>query len=337
MSRHISMVVCVSALAGCGGAATERAVSHSSAAGTVHETQAVQSGHSSGDGPWIGRTAPIERIALDVGSIRGLSGLTRDDDGVLWAIPEEDRVLVRIDPADRSIHRMPLSGVPEDIETEAITWLGGGMFALGTESLSETRTADPLLIVELGEQAASVKQKVKCDYSMWKVHAEANHGIEGLCAAGSHVLVATEVVGTADGRRYAPLGRHTRDAPDSWTTYRLWLTSDEGKLAGISCRERNGRLEVLAIERHFGIVHLLRFEIPATGGDVTPRVLVDLDARLAETANYEGVVWTQDGRIALVADNYYRGKVSGPTEMLIIGSDGTDSIESASGERRSNN
>src|SRR5262245_35852728 len=62
----------------------------------------------------------------------GMSDLTIDDRGVIWAISERDRVVLELELGKPPI-RHPLDGVPDGTDTEGIGWLGEGRFAIGTE------------------------------------------------------------------------------------------------------------------------------------------------------------------------------------------------------------
>src|SRR5690606_21356610 len=86
-----------------------------------------------------------------------------------------------------------------------------------------------------------------------------NHGIEAICAHGEEVLAASETVGKhADGTRYAPLARMSGDAV---TLAQVRLPSDRGKLSALHCTfDDRGAAHVTAVERHYGVVRILRFD-----------------------------------------------------------------------------
>src|SRR5689334_13842554 len=98
--------------------------------------------------PPVAATAPpasVERHAVDTGELHGLSDLARAD-GRYLAIAERQRALVPL-ALDDGAPRMagaaiPLDGVPEGEETEALAWLGGARFAIGTETQEEGRASD---------------------------------------------------------------------------------------------------------------------------------------------------------------------------------------------------
>jgi hypothetical protein len=94
------------------------------------------------------------------------------------------------------------------------------------------------------------------------------------------------------------------------------LTSDTGKLSGLACERVGGALEVTAIERHFDLLHVVRFQLDGTGGDVRARTIDDLRPGFSETPpNFEGIERAAPGIYFLITDNDWRG-VRGPTEII---------------------
>lgn len=251
--------------------------------------------------------------------IAGLSGLTVDDQGHLWSIAESERVMVRIEPDNGRVTVFPITGMPDHIEAESITWLSPGRFAVGTEGTGPPRPMDDIVYLLQDGDEMRVEGMVACPYSQWELVAEDNTGIEGICAVNGDILVATEVVGNLGGRRYAPLAR--RDTAGTWTAFRVWLSSADGKISGLTCRPgEDGSAEVLAIERHFGVTRLLEFTVPAEAlaETIEPDVVAEFDRWMQEqplSPNFEGIARLRDGRIALVVDNFYRGRSTGPTEL----------------------
>ncbi len=267
------------------------------------------------------RTAPGPHGLLDQRldtQIRGLSGLTSDGEGNLWAVAEEVRVLVRIDPGsrrggDEHLEVFPLVGVPEGMETEAIAWMGTdetgvSTFMLGTETTEERRAQDTLLVTAFDGARAHVVEDLQCEYELWGLEGIRNHGIEGICHVDGHLFVAAELAPVVQGRRYAPVGHRTPDG--RWLGHRMWLTSDEGKVSGLTCRRVGRDIELVAIERHFGTTRLLRATLADqvdVNQDLEPAVLVDLDGWLSgrdPSPNFEGVAWVGDD-LALVVDNVF--------------------------------
>ncbi|MGM0576216.1 MAG: esterase-like activity of phytase family protein [Myxococcota bacterium] len=278
-------------------------------------------------------TAPgyhMRRIVLDAPSVRGLSGLTRDDRGEIWGVTERQRMLVRIhlDDAD-GLHLegepVALVGIPDGADAESLAWLGEGRFALGTET-TRPRAHDEILVVQRGADGgtARVERRMDLSYEPWLLRPGDNQGIEALCDDEGALVAASEVSGSHRGRRFAPVARLDRRTGE-WARYRVRLTSRTGKLAAVACRRgEGGVLEAVAIERHFGVVRLLRFELPpadeAAGPapvDVESRMDVDLMPFLGRSINLEGLVWLDDGRLWLLSDND-SGGVHGDTEALVL-------------------
>ena len=267
-----------------------------------------------------------------------MSGLTVGPDGNLWAIPEERRELLRIDRTTGAVDAFPIVGMAEGLEAEALTWRpgpGGGEFVVGTETDGPSRPSDDLVILDFDGRVAHVREMVRCPYGLWHMQAEHNRGVEGLCSVGRDLVVAAEITGEIGGRRFAPLGRRQDDG--RWDAYELWLTSPTGKLAGLDCHAgADGSAHVYAIERHFGVLRILRFVLPphAENGrtgregsgaathatEITPEIVLNLDRWVAgrePSPNFEGIALL-GGQIALLNDNQFRGIQSGPSELWFI-------------------
>ena len=88
-----------------------------------------------------------------------------------------------------------------------------------------------------------------------------------------------------------------------------------------SRRGANDELEVVAIERHYGVAWLLYFGVPLQGelGERKARSVFDLGTLVRGVPNMEGVVFLPDGRFAVITDND-TGGVTGPTEVLLFSS-----------------
>jgi hypothetical protein len=254
-----------------------------------------------------------------VGDVTGLSGLARDASGVLWAVAERKRFAVRIGP-DRSAEPIPIEGVRDGLDLESMTWLPDGRLLLGTELGEDGRASDALLVARLERGALRVEEDWPLPYSLWPVTATSNHGAEGMCRAGDRLVVAVESeIGDGDAR-HGPLALY--DLPDGrWIPQQVRLTSETGKLSSVACHARaGGAIDVLAIERHFGVARLLRFAIPAgaRAGDPPLAAVLAVDlAPLLRTGseNFEGLVWDGADRITLVTDNHWT-HVTGPTLLV---------------------
>ncbi|CAN5851373.1 hypothetical protein BH11MYX2_BH11MYX2_40140 [soil metagenome] len=258
---------------------------------------------------------------IDTALPSGISGLALDEHGHLWAIPEREPVVAEIVLEDLRAHITlhPLDGIPRELDTEEIAYLGHGQFAIGVEAHDR-----PFAAVFIGALRSDghivVKQGYSFDSATLGVELVANNGVEALCGSGSQLLVGVETAGrTSTGTRFAPLVRiHGRTIK----VQRLQLTSDNGKLSALSCgAEEDGAVELLAIERDFGVTRILRAESRAKETDVPSTIVLDLwpllRGRYASTLNLEGIVRLHDGRIVVVNDNVGAG-LGGPTRLMIF-------------------
>ena len=258
---------------------------------------------------------------LDEGLPGGISGVAQARDGLYWAVPERDRVLLamRRDGGRLVVdRRIPLYGVPKGADTESVAFLGPGRVALGTEALGEGRPSDAVLLVEIGTATASVTGQIALPYGGWGLRAQTNRGVEGLCFAGGRLVAAAETVILVNGRRHAPVARWDPDTR-KWTHFTLRLMSETGKVSALTCRPgAAGRIEVLAIERHFGVSVVVRFEVPVDGpgGRLEPTIVADVGPMFDETPNLESLERSGDD-LVLIADNQSR-TISGPAAVLIV-------------------
>ena len=243
----------------------------------------------------------------------GISDITVDDRGVLWAVAERDRAVIEIELGKPPIVH-ELKGLTGDLDTEAIVWLGNGRFAFGIEG-----TISPVAAVMLGELRGndivitSTRSLVRDELDL---SISINHGIEALCGRDGELLAGIESVGRLDdGTRWAPLVRLRGDTTE---LVRLRLTTKKGKLSALSCTiDGDGVAQVTGIERHFGVVRLLRFTVGRDDKEVTPSVELDLFPILRDHFNLEGITRLPDGRLVLVNDN--QGKtVEGPTQLFVF-------------------
>jgi hypothetical protein len=250
---------------------------------------------------------------LPIDAPHGISDLTLDDRGVMWAIAERDRQIIELELGKPPI-RHPLDGVLPGTDTEGLAWLGGGRFAIGTEGALEA-TAGVMFAELRGERIAVTRTRMLSNAELG-VAVIANHGIEAVCGRGDEIIAACETVGKLpDGTRWAPL---VRLRGDQMTVTRLRLTTDRGKISGLHCTfADDGTAQVVAIERHFGVSRILRFAIARDDVEITPAVEIDLQPILRDALNLEGIVRLPDGRLVTVNDN--QGKTAqGPTELLVF-------------------
>ncbi len=267
-----------------------------------------------------GNKAPIDRAAADalfeqlpIEAPPGMSDLTVDEHGVLWAISERDRLVLEIQLGKPPIQHK-LEGLTLGLDTEAIVSLGGGRFALGIEGsiapiaglvTAELRGADLV--------ATSTRPLANKDLG---IAITINHGIEALCGRDGELLAAAETVGKLpDGRRWAPI---IRLRGDEIHASRLYLTTKAGKISAMHCTiADDGTAQVTAIERHFGVVRLLTFTMRRDEVDITPTVELDLFPILHDNFNLEGITRLPDGRFVAINDNQTK-RAEGPTQLFVF-------------------
>jgi hypothetical protein len=263
-------------------------------------------------------------VTLDT-TVLGLSGLSRDEHGALWAPAERPSnghpsTVLRIDPDTRGITAYRVEGVPSGADLESIAWIDGTRFVLGTERGERGRARDLILEARLDGEKLVVSPVGNLEYSLWGITATTNHGIEGLCSVGGTLVVATELHQTKVGRRWAPLAVY-EPTTQSWTAHWVALVSEngKGKLAGIDCRAKGDAIEVLAIERDIEVRKLVRFVVPR--GPVTRNIEPDGVTTLDDSPlgpNYEGLVWMPDGSVVLVNDNQLGPAQMGKTQLHFL-------------------
>jgi hypothetical protein len=241
----------------------------------------------------------------------GLSDLTIDDTGALWAIPERDRHVVKL--VDNTPTMFPIEGVADGMDTEALTAMGHGRFVLGLEGAHDATAA--IAFATLTGDRLLVEPPRTFTPAEIGVEPTINHGIEAVCGSGDDLLAASEIVGKLpDGTRWAALVRiHGVDTKFG----KVRLTSDKGKIAAMSCAfAPDGSVEVTAIERHYGVARIVEFHV-GTDIDATAKLTLDLQPVLHDALNLEGIARLPNGKLVLVNDNQGRS-ASGPTDLLYL-------------------
>jgi len=290
----------------------------------------------------LGRSRGVVLQELETAGFFGLSDLTHTTDArgqpVYWAIPEQQRALVQLDLSDPDhpgVTAMPraIVGIDSDYDTESVTALGGGRFAIGTETQRGKRPIDTIFIVagtnpeDPDAGPLNVVDTLAMPYALWPdLAVRRNEGLEGLCAAGQTLLASSESVGRLpSGQRFAPLGRYEL-GDGRWMPYSLALTLPTGRLSAVQCRihpDAPDRIEILAIERHYGVGRILHATIPLALEPescqapqvIFPEVLMDLTSMMAPLANFEGIDWLPSGDVLVVTDNHM-GFIRGPSFLL---------------------
>lgn len=252
--------------------------------------------------------APWDVIPIDTPP--GISDLTLDDHGRVWAIAERDRFAIEMQPDGTHLVQHPIDGIPDGVDTEGLAFLGNGKFVIGTEGADEPTAS--LVFAELrGDRLVATHTRELTNAELG-VTLTVNHGVEAVCGHGDEVLAAIETVGT-DGFRWAPLV-HLRG--EAMTVGKLRLTSDVGKISALACTfSPDGSIDLHAIERHYSVSRILHGTLAAGAADVAPAVEIDLEPVLHDTLNLEGLVVLPDGKLEAVNDNQ-GSHVEGPTELL---------------------
>jgi len=269
--------------------------------------------------------ASVTFIAIADATPPGLSDLSPATDGDFWAVPERSRQLVRLalrmpagvtspEPA-RVVERLGLEGVDEGEDTEALAVLDATHWIFGTET-GKTRHTDLILVATRTAGGARVEAHRRVDYRPFHMEATPNHGIEALCVAGDQIVAGSESAGTDALGRFAPLWQLNASL-EVQRTGRLRLTSAKGKLSALSCRHDDAGLHLVAVERHYEIIHLLEAVWPPDGEPRPPELLADLVDGLGPHFNPEGVVDLGGDRYLLIADND-TGGVRGPTRLALV-------------------
>jgi hypothetical protein len=264
------------------------------------------------------------RVSLPIGSISGLSGLARDDQGRLWAVPERKRRLIPLRVSGKKIEiagqPIPIDGLKPGWDSESIAYLHDDTFALGTETQRGNRQVDHVVMLRLEGGRGKVVETVVLDYSMWGMRAQVNRGIEGLCHVDGILIAANENIIVERDQRWAPVARLDLTTRQ-WTPFRLALGSSSGKLSAVTCRPSADAdtLEVLAIERHYGVSRLLHLRLPThgPGGDLRPTLIANLAALVRRVPNLEGLSWLTHDRLIALVDNDTSG-LTGPNEAWVL-------------------
>ena len=284
----------------------------------------------------------LRQMRLDP-DMRGISGVARTASGARWLVPERDRRLW-FSQGSRSTAR-PIVGAPDAIDLESVAVVrpaGDGrptLLAFGTES-NAGRETDQVLFGEVLDDRVAIGDRIASwtfAYAPWRMKPRRNRGLEALCVAGEYLLAVTDNVFEMGGQRFAPVAlrsiasvRDGTGGPSKWIRRSLRLKSKKGQISGVTCRLGSNGIHAVAIERHFGVMYLIRFDIDPSVQLADPRVqtltatlAADISAAYPTGAppNFEGLA-TMDATkadvgsgLVLFSDNDYGG-VTGPTVSL---------------------
>jgi hypothetical protein len=237
---------------------------------------------------------------------RGLSGLARDDRGTFFAVPERAPLLLPFTiEGDRPKlgSRIEIEGLPPETDLEGLAISGDRIF-LATEH-HEARTEDDVLVVKLEGDKARVVDRISVSYAAWGIEAKDNDGLEGICVASGRLFVSVETVAKKDGNRFAPIGEIDLERR-TLVAHRLRLTTKEGKISSLDCRSSGEEIELVAIERHYGISRVLRARSTFLGApiELLPEIVIDLRKVYRKSPpNFEGIAFSGDRSLVLVSDN----------------------------------
>lgn len=265
---------------------------------------------------------PYLRVRVPQDRLVGASGLTRATEGAYWTVLERQRrmhELIRTSSGLEMGRTWTIEGVPDDLELESVAYLDDRTVLFGTES-DEDRKIDRILEGKRqGTRIVISDQTITFDYRPTGLTPESNRGLEGLAHCRGQLFAATEMVDEDDqGHRFAALGIFDI-LQNRWSYHRLRLTSDTGKISGITCRQRDGATELFAIERHYGVSRILHYRIgPGAKQSLSPEIRLDVTTLFDDDIpNFEGLAWDQKDGLIIIADNAY-GPPSGPTEVLHV-------------------
>lgn len=276
------------------------------------------------DRPKVLQYGPYRAVQLHDPELLGVSGLAIEGQDLLVVTEREHRFLrLRGDSegAYQIVERKPVQGVKRHRDLESLARLGKGRYAIGTER-DEERKRDRIQFFEESRAALTSTRTISLNVKeLFGMRPKDNQGVEGLCSSAGYLVAAIETVKTNEaGERLAPiavLGPGQSVFAPAWVR----LLTDTGKLSALHCRKVEAGLDAIAIERHYGVMRVIRFLVPfAPEGEVLEaavmRDLEDVYQKLGQP-NFEGIERFDDGSLVLVSDNDHGGR-DGPTVLLFV-------------------
>ncbi|MBL4636271.1 MAG: hypothetical protein JKY56_20590 [Kofleriaceae bacterium] len=261
--------------------------------------------------PPIGQPVVRERTTIEHPDALGISGACQQGTDV-FLVAERNQTLFRLSK-DGTTSVFSILGVPEGLDLEGLACTESRIY-VSTESEAPDRESDLVLVLEIADKQARVVDTIVMQYPEG-LRADDNHGLEGLCIAGDWLVAAAELVHiNSAGNRVAPILRRKLSGGPTLVNW-VPLTTDTGKLSGIDCHAKNELLEVFAIERHFGVARILRYQI-GMGARTEPDILA-MESILGKSQNFEGILVQPDGSISLYNDNQYK-TITGPSEEVVL-------------------
>lgn len=276
------------------------------------------------DRPTVLEGSGYRAVKLHDPELLGVSGLAVDGEDLL-VVTEREQRFMRLSPtpdgAYRAVAAKPVLGVKEARDLEALARLGPGRYAIGTETDGRRKKDKVHFLVESESALTSTRSVTLRSKKLFGLRLKDNQGIEGLCAAGGYLVAGLETVREDEaGGRFAPVAVLSPGG-EAFAPAWVRLLTPTGKLSSLSCRRAGEGLVVLGIERHYGVMRVIRFLLPLqpAGEVVEAEPYVDLEAayRALGEPNFEGLDRLEDGRLVLVSDNDHGGR-TGPTVILIV-------------------
>ena len=276
------------------------------------------------DRPTVLQLGPYRAVQMHDHELLGVSGLALDQ-GDLVVVTEREQRFLRLrsdsEGAYRVVQNKPVIGVKKHRDLEALARLGPGRYAVGTEQ-DERRKRDRIQFLEETPSSLTSTRSISLNIKeLFGIRPKDNQGVEGLCSSGGYLLAAIETVKVNEaGERLAPLavlGPGKKAFAPAWVR----LLTDTGKLSALHCRKVEAGLDAIAIERHYGVMRVIRFLVPfAPQGEVLDAVVMrdleDVYQKLGQP-NFEGIERFDDGTLVLVSDNDHGGR-DGPTVLLFV-------------------
>lgn len=306
--------------------------------------------------PILDPNASIQALDIkDDSKLLGVSGAAQRQPHEIWLAPERTGHLVRVELKGQQIlspTAWPIIGLSPDAtpsdhptpDLESIAFLDKNRVLIGTEGRHQ-RAKDPIYIAQLLDQQVRIQSELTFNYKVFDIMASDNKGIEGLCVASEFAVASSEMIKEVHGQRLALVGVF-RLLDEEFFPYLVKLNSSKGKLSSISCRQQEDKLIVFGIERHFGIMRLIQFEIPApslklsaklnltkraTGSDSAPVASTQNHPQLSNpiksvlirdfapeiSDNLEGLIQLSSSEFFTVTDNFY-GRKTGKIKAYLI-------------------
>ena len=181
----------------------------------------------------------LRRFSLELGDYRGISDLTRDANGVFWAIPERQRALLRLrlvgDRPGLEATPVPVRGVSSDVDFESLTSLADGRFLAGTETQRSQRRFDLIDICASTRAWPTLPTSSACPTGPGTTCGPTPTTASRACAPWARASLRRSKAPRSAAPPSATLlwGRYDLDKK-AWETFGIELTTRIGKVSAIS-------------------------------------------------------------------------------------------------------